>query len=182
MISMLLDHAAHLLGCKQPGTGRRFTGITTDSRETEAGMLFAALCGERSDGHDFAAEALAAGAAAVLVERPIESDGDQLVVDDVLAALAVLARAWRAEIKTAPEKTPSLQPPKVLYGARLDVLSDNRPEEDLLVLGSLGMEPVERGLVESVPVVRGLHAGRAGAGQTANGQVVIGKPLRRVPY
>nr|WP_240472641.1 Mur ligase domain-containing protein [Salinivibrio socompensis] len=38
--------------------------ITTDTRELEAGALFVALNGDRFDGHDFAAQAKASGAAA----------------------------------------------------------------------------------------------------------------------
>jgi len=61
-----------------------------DSREVGEGALFAALPGERADGHDFAPAAFAAGAALVLCSRPV--DGPCVVVDDVQAALAALAR------------------------------------------------------------------------------------------
>jgi len=46
-------------------------GCTSDSRLVREGELFAALTGSRSDGHDFAADAVARGCAAVLAERPI---------------------------------------------------------------------------------------------------------------
>ena len=45
-------------------------GVTCDSRAVESGSLFIAVPGGRFDGHDFAPAAVAAGAAAVLVERP----------------------------------------------------------------------------------------------------------------
>jgi UDP-N-acetylmuramoyl-tripeptide--D-alanyl-D-alanine ligase len=62
-----------------------------DSREVQPGSLFAALPGTRSDGHDFAAAAVAAGAVAVLATRPVGVPA--LVVGDVQAALGRLARA-----------------------------------------------------------------------------------------
>lgn len=63
---------------------------TVDSRDVAPGGLFVAVAGERADGHDFAAEAIGAGAAACLVARPVE--GPYVLVDDVVAALARLAR------------------------------------------------------------------------------------------
>jgi UDP-N-acetylmuramoyl-tripeptide--D-alanyl-D-alanine ligase len=65
--------------------------VVIDSRQVEPGGLFAALPGERADGHDFAAAAMAAGAAAVLASR--QTGGPALIVEDVPAALARLARA-----------------------------------------------------------------------------------------
>ncbi|HUY49496.1 MAG TPA: UDP-N-acetylmuramoyl-tripeptide--D-alanyl-D-alanine ligase [Streptosporangiaceae bacterium] len=63
---------------------------TCDSRQVTPGGLFAALPGTRADGHDFAAAALAAGAACVLASRPV--GGPAAVVLDVTAALGALAR------------------------------------------------------------------------------------------
>ncbi len=65
--------------------------VVIDSREAVPGSLFAALPGTRTDGHAFAADALAAGAVAVLAARPVA--GPALVVPDVQAALGRLARA-----------------------------------------------------------------------------------------
>ncbi|WP_298801505.1 Mur ligase family protein [uncultured Pseudokineococcus sp.] len=82
----------------------------TDSRSVEPGGLFVARSGESADGHDFVVAAVAAGAAASLVARPVTDpgagpDGDlagpQVVVPDVQAAFEALARhhvdALRAE-------------------------------------------------------------------------------------
>ena len=66
--------------------------VVIDSRRVTPGALFAALPGERADGHDFAAAAAAAGAAAVLASRPVPGV-PAVVVPDVTAALAALARA-----------------------------------------------------------------------------------------
>jgi UDP-N-acetylmuramoyl-tripeptide--D-alanyl-D-alanine ligase len=65
--------------------------VVIDSREVGPGSLFAALPGTRTDGHAFAAAALAAGAVAVLAAQPI--GGPAIVVPDVQAALGKLARA-----------------------------------------------------------------------------------------
>ena len=65
------------------------TGATIDSRAVTPGALFVALPGERTDGHDHAAAAVAAGAAGVLVARPVGVPA--VVVADPAEALAALA-------------------------------------------------------------------------------------------
>jgi len=65
--------------------------VVIDSRRAGPGGLFAAVAGERADGHDFAAAAVAAGAVAVLATRPVPVPS--VLVADVPAALAALARA-----------------------------------------------------------------------------------------
>ncbi|MEW2356588.1 UDP-N-acetylmuramoyl-tripeptide--D-alanyl-D-alanine ligase [Spirillospora sp. NPDC029432] len=65
--------------------------VVIDSRQAVPGALFAAFRGENADGHDFAPAAFAAGAAAVLAERPC-GDGPTVIVDDVQRALGLLAR------------------------------------------------------------------------------------------
>jgi UDP-N-acetylmuramoyl-tripeptide--D-alanyl-D-alanine ligase len=64
--------------------------VVIDSRRAAPGGLFAAVAGERSDGHDFASAAVAAGATAVLATRPVPVPA--VLVADVQAALAALAR------------------------------------------------------------------------------------------
>jgi UDP-N-acetylmuramoyl-tripeptide--D-alanyl-D-alanine ligase len=64
--------------------------VVIDSRRVSPGGLFAAVPGERSDGHDFASAAVAAGAAAVLATRPVPAPS--VLVADIPAALAALAR------------------------------------------------------------------------------------------
>ena len=53
--------------------------------------MFFCVPGSRADGHDFAARAVAAGAAALVVERPLELDVPQLLVEDARASMAVAA-------------------------------------------------------------------------------------------
>jgi UDP-N-acetylmuramoyl-tripeptide--D-alanyl-D-alanine ligase len=69
----------------------------SDSRQVPPGGLFAAIGGARADGHDFAAQAFAAGAACVLASRPV--GGPAVIVADVTAALGQLARHCLTRIK-----------------------------------------------------------------------------------
>lgn len=70
-------------------------GISWDSRNIQPGMLFAALPGQRTDGHAHVAEACAQGAVAALVSREGVYPCPVLVVEDVQATLGVMARSWR---------------------------------------------------------------------------------------
>jgi len=70
------------------------TGVRYDSRAVQAGDLFFCVPGARSDGHDFAADAVAAGAAALVVERPTGTGVPELVVSDARKAMAVLSAAF----------------------------------------------------------------------------------------
>jgi len=74
-----------------PGDGVLVTDVTHDSRAAGPGVLVACRPGARVDGHDFAPQAVAAGATALLVERVLDLDVAQVVVDDVAAALGPAA-------------------------------------------------------------------------------------------
>ena len=92
MIPLSLAQIARITGGRLDGDpGAVVTGeVVIDSRRVAPGGLFAAVEGERVDGHDFAAAAAAAGAVAVLGTRPIPAPS--VLVADVPAALAALAR------------------------------------------------------------------------------------------
>ena len=60
--------AAQLTGGRRVGTNAMFRRVTTDTRELRTGDLFVAIAGERFDGHDFVAAALAGGASAAMVD------------------------------------------------------------------------------------------------------------------
>jgi len=81
------------------GENVAFRRVVTDSRALEPGDLFVALQGERFDGHEFVASALAAGASAALVAsaRADAMQGDLIAVADPLAALGRLAAYWRGK-------------------------------------------------------------------------------------
>ncbi len=71
------------------------TGVTHDSRVVRPGMLFVAVPGAHADGHDFVPAAIEAGAAGVIVERPVAGvAAAQLVVDAARPALASAAAWW----------------------------------------------------------------------------------------
>ena len=67
--------------------------LTLDSRTAEEGSLFLALHGARADGADYAAEALARGAACVVTEREA-GDAPCVLVPDAHEAAARLAAQW----------------------------------------------------------------------------------------
>ena len=90
MIEMTTAEIAEVVGGVAHGEATVTGGAFVDTRTPEAGGLFVAIAGERVDGHDFAADAAAAGAVAALGSRPTELP--TVVVDDVTAALGVLAR------------------------------------------------------------------------------------------
>ncbi len=69
-------------------------GVEIDSRDVIPGDLFFALKGEAMDGHKFVGAALARGAAAVVVDRPV--DGPHILVSDTTVALELLAAAARS--------------------------------------------------------------------------------------
>ncbi len=127
MIELTLAQIAEIVGGRLADVSAeeahriRVTGtVEFDSRKVTPGGLFLALPGARTDGHDFAATAVAAGAVAVLAARPVGAPA--VVVDPVapepgsvgtagvlehdadgsgaavLAALARLAAAVAAEL------------------------------------------------------------------------------------
>ena len=97
MIAMTLAEIAAVTGGTVTGDGATVVdgAATLDSRAVETGGLFVALAGEHVDGHDFAARAVDAGAAAVLASRDAGVPG--VVVPDVTRALGLLARHVLAE-------------------------------------------------------------------------------------
>ncbi len=124
MIALTVAQIADIVGGRladishEEAAATRVTGtVEFDSRAVTPGGLFLALPGARSDGHDFAAAAVGAGAVAVLAARPVgvpaivvepepahDSAASVLEYDTdgsgaaVLAALARLAAAVAAEL------------------------------------------------------------------------------------
>ncbi|HLO63992.1 MAG TPA: UDP-N-acetylmuramoyl-tripeptide--D-alanyl-D-alanine ligase [Azonexus sp.] len=98
-MNWLLSQVANAVQGRQLGADVALTGISTDTRAIAPGALFIALAGERFDAHDFLAQALAGGAAAVLVsdESKVPAGASAVVVADTRLALGRLAAAWRAQ-------------------------------------------------------------------------------------
>ena len=94
MIPLPLEEIARITGARLDGGADPAAvadgPVVIDSRRAGPGGLFAAVAGERADGHDFAAAAIAAGAVAVLASRPCGAPA--LITDNVPAALARLAQ------------------------------------------------------------------------------------------
>lgn len=94
MIPLALSEVAAITGGRlldAPDPCAVVTGVVFDSRQAGPGDLFLALRGERSDGHDAAGAARAAGAVGVLATRQVGEPA--VVVGDVLTALSALAHA-----------------------------------------------------------------------------------------
>src|SRR5579875_84587 len=73
------------------------TSLAYDSRRVRPGALFFCVRGFDSDGHDFAREAVAAGASALVVERALEADVPQVLVGSARAAMAPAAARFYGE-------------------------------------------------------------------------------------
>ncbi|MDQ2697945.1 MAG: UDP-N-acetylmuramoyl-tripeptide--D-alanyl-D-alanine ligase [Actinomycetota bacterium] len=74
--------------------------VDTDSRLIEPGGVFVAKPGEETDGHLFVGAAVDNGAALAIVEHVVDAAVTQIVVADVIAALAELAREVVARVRT----------------------------------------------------------------------------------
>ncbi|MBI4179902.1 UDP-N-acetylmuramoyl-tripeptide--D-alanyl-D-alanine ligase [bacterium] len=112
MPDLCVSAAADLPGARLlfGNPSQTLTGVTIDSRDPDIrGKLFVALKGERFDGHEFLAQAAAAGAGAVLIEprgaeiaKSLRESGLGAAVSapDTPAALGELARRHRAGLGT----------------------------------------------------------------------------------
>ncbi|HXF65349.1 MAG TPA: UDP-N-acetylmuramoyl-tripeptide--D-alanyl-D-alanine ligase [Burkholderiales bacterium] len=98
---MRLSEAARAISAELRGEDRVFESVSTDTRALAPGALFVALKGGRYDGHEFLAQAAAAGAAAALVEAARSAAGAAapalplLLVENTRRALGSLAACWR---------------------------------------------------------------------------------------
>ncbi|RWR23200.1 UDP-N-acetylmuramoyl-tripeptide--D-alanyl-D-alanine ligase [Microbacterium enclense] len=107
MISSSLSHIASVLGGRLVLRGTdtpetRIDGLVdTDSRLIEPGGVFVAKPGETTDGHLFVPAAIERGAVLALVERELDEPISQIVVGDVVTALADLARDVVARVRAA---------------------------------------------------------------------------------
>jgi UDP-N-acetylmuramoyl-L-alanyl-D-glutamate--2,6-diaminopimelate ligase len=73
------------------------SGLAYDSRRVGAGTLFFCVSGYERDGHDFAAGAVAAGAAALVVERPLALGVPEILVESSRAAMGPLAARFHGD-------------------------------------------------------------------------------------
>jgi UDP-N-acetylmuramoyl-tripeptide--D-alanyl-D-alanine ligase len=94
---MLLSEAAKAIQATLMGADVAFTSVETDSRKVTKGQLFVALKGDSFDGHSFAAQAIAQGAAAVLISDKALNVQPAILVDDTCQSLGELAAYWRSK-------------------------------------------------------------------------------------
>ena len=75
---------------------REISGLTYDSRRVAPGMIFVAIPGQNSDGHDFIPSAVERGAVAVICDRTRLVSGrvTKICVADVRQAMAVVSRTF----------------------------------------------------------------------------------------
>ncbi|ELP2650786.1 UDP-N-acetylmuramoyl-tripeptide--D-alanyl-D-alanine ligase [Vibrio fluvialis] len=93
MIGTSLAQLTAVLDAQLVGEDTEIAAVSTDTRSIPQDALFVALVGERFDAHEFAAQAVAAGAKALLVERVLDINVPQLVVANSKIALGLLG-SW----------------------------------------------------------------------------------------
>ncbi len=145
--------------------GETFSTFHTDSREVKSGGLFFALRGAEKDGHEFVADAIARGAAAVVVQRRKEvSPGIvEIMVPDTWAALyALAAHALRrvqplvVAVTGSNGKTSTKEMVAAVLGAHFNVLrtQGNLNTETGVPLTVLSLEPHHSALVVEMGLQR----------------------------
>ncbi|NOH63650.1 UDP-N-acetylmuramoyl-tripeptide--D-alanyl-D-alanine ligase [Vibrio sp. RE88] len=92
MITLMLSQLVDVLDAQLIGDDTAIESVSTDTRTIESGSLFVALVGERFDAHDFAGQAAAAGASALLVSKAVDAKVPQLLVEDTKVALGKLGQ------------------------------------------------------------------------------------------
>lgn len=173
-------------------SGRPIRGGAVDSRSVQPGNLFVALPGERTDGHAHLADAIARGAAAVLVTRPPADPsalGDVTVVRvaDPIAALGAVAAAWRARFRPivvgitgSIAKTSTKEAVAAVLGSSLRTLRSegNQNNEIGLPLTVLRLGPEhEAAVLEMGMYVGGEIADLAAIGRPSIGVVTAVQPV-----
>lgn len=76
------------------GADTDITDIGYNSRKVVPGSVFCCIVGLNFDGHNFAEQAVANGAAALLVERELPIDVPQLITDDARKGMALISAAF----------------------------------------------------------------------------------------
>ena len=84
--------------CVSGTTDKAITDVIYDSRKVTAGCLFICIPGAKADGHQYAADAVRAGAAALLTEHDVElpagADVTVIRVENTRYAMAFVSAAW----------------------------------------------------------------------------------------
>ncbi len=94
MISMNTHQATTIVGGTLIGKAIQFRGVSIDSRQDCSGKLFVAIKGENFNGEDYCQQAVDNGAVALLVTQAKEENVPQMICEDSLKALTILAKNW----------------------------------------------------------------------------------------
>jgi len=97
-MKLQLSDIANAVQGRLLGNDLTISGVGIDTRTLSCGDLYVAIKGQHFDGHDFIANAVQAGAAALLVSQSISSPLPQILVNDTRLALAELAGYWRKQL------------------------------------------------------------------------------------
>lgn len=98
MRGISVKKAAEIVGGRLKGKmcDAEILGVVIDSRNVQAGFAFAALVGEKTDGHNYVPKAFELGACCCIVEHEVPcGDGCLIIVPDVAKAMAQLAEGYR---------------------------------------------------------------------------------------
>ncbi len=98
-MKLALSDITEAVNGRLAGGDRLIEGVGIDTRTLQPGELYVAIKGQNFDGHDFVDLAQQGGAAALIVERPVQSALPQVIVGDTRLALAELAGAWRRRLQ-----------------------------------------------------------------------------------
>lgn len=97
VIHMRSESAAKLVQARHRGQNVTFTGIQNDTRKMLGEEIYIAIRGDHVDGHDFIKQAYENGAGVALVEREMDCPISQIICDDSIKAMGLLAANWRAQ-------------------------------------------------------------------------------------
>jgi UDP-N-acetylmuramoyl-L-alanyl-D-glutamate--2,6-diaminopimelate ligase len=84
-------------GVSPAAAGVEISSLAYDTRQVREGTLFFCVAGYTRDGHDFARDAIARGAAALVVERPLNLGVPEIQVRSVRAAMAPAAARFHGD-------------------------------------------------------------------------------------
>jgi len=142
----LLSLIAHWSGGEIHGDDVAIDAISNDTRQLSAGSLYIALRGERFDGHAFAADAIARGASALLVEHRLPLDVPQVVVVNTEAALARIATGFQRDRRTRVFAITGSNGKTSVKALLLSILQQVAQQRDAVVYATPGNRNNEIGL------------------------------------
>src|SRR5439155_454145 len=185
----LLDLLEATGGGEVGGTqvGERYSTYHTDSRDVQTGGVFFALRGAEMDGHKFVKDAIARGAAAVVVERRLEAPSGivEIVVPDTWKALYDVAALVLSRVKPlvvgvtgSNGKTSTKEMTAAVLSTKFETLHNtgNLNTETGVPLSILRLEPNHKALVLEMGLQRAGDIARLVALALAAGEAA-GVPL-----